>query len=114
MIKKYDFNYDFHKASCEFEVDLDKFTDEHAKSTLTFFLWDYDEEENPIDEVMKKYAMECIRVATFNNCNKFGVIDEFNNKEGFGKLNGEIGVTLTYIEGLEFDDNDLDMKIIEN
>ena len=56
MTKKYSFNYNSFDASAEFVVDLEKFTPELARSTLDFFTWRYDEDADPIDEVMKKYA----------------------------------------------------------
>ena len=113
MKKIYEFDYDFSKASAEFEVDLELFTPEMANATLTFYTWDYDKEADPIEEVMKKYAIEAIESATFNNYNARGVISDFENKEGFCRLNGETGIKLLYVEGFEFNDDDLSVKIKE-
>lgn len=112
MIKKFNFDYNTYEADALFEVDTEVFTAEMAKATLDFFTWDYDEENDPIEEVMKKYAIEAIRVATFNNFNAFGVEMEFRNKEGFGKIDGSIGIKLIRVNGYEFDDDCLEMEVI--
>lgn len=111
MIKTYSFNYDFHKAFADFEVDTKVFTEVVAQETLDFFTWDYDNEENPIDAVLKKYALEVIHEATSNNYNTHGVISAFDNKEGFCRLDGSNGIKLTYVEKFEFDEDDLEMKV---
>lgn len=103
----YKYEYDYYEAEVHFKVDKEKFTEEMAYETLDFFTWDYDENEDPIDEVMKKYAMEAIRIATFNNYNEFGVIDEFQNNEGFAPIDGSYGITLVQINGYEFDTDKL-------
>ena len=111
MIKKYTFDYNTYEASASFIVDTDKFTNEHAKETLEFFSWDYNKDEDPIDEVMKKYAIEAIKIATFNGYNLFGVKSEFNNLEGFCKVDGTSGIELVEVSEYEFDDDSLDMSI---
>ncbi|SHE58352.1 DUF2528 family protein [Dysgonomonas macrotermitis] len=107
MIKRYNYEYGFGEATVSFEVDTDIFTAELANETLTFFCWNYDKDADPVDEVMKKYALEAIKQATFNNYNEFGVIDAFNNNEGFGRLDGSIGITLKEVTGYEFDESQL-------
>ena len=107
MIKKYTYIYDFHEAEAEFEVDTEKFTAEIAQEVLDFWTWDYDEEADPVDEAMKKTAMEVIRVATFEGYNTDGVKDEFNSKEGWWKLDGSAGITLISVSGYEFDEDKL-------
>lgn len=111
MKKKYKFDYDFSKAIAEFEVDTEVFTPDHAKATLEFFIWDYDLEADPIDEVMKKYAIEAIKMATYNNHNTKGVIYDFEEKEGFATINGALGILLTDVEGFEFKEDELTVKI---
>jgi len=112
MIKNYTFNYNIYDAEATFKVDTERFTAEMAQQTLDFFSWDYDEEADPIDEVMKKYAMEAIRIATFNNYNVNGVISEFNNNEGYCKVDGRMGIELLSVEGYEFDDDALSMEVV--
>lgn len=58
MIRHYNFNYDIYEAEVDFKVDTDIFKEESAKELLEFFTWDYDTEANPIDELMKKYAIK--------------------------------------------------------
>lgn len=112
MIKVYDFEYiSAWDATVSFEVDTDVFTPEMANITLEFFTWDYDEDNDPIDEVMKKYAMEVIKQATFNNYSESGVINAFNNNEGFGCIDGSIGIKLIEITPYEFDESELTMSV---
>lgn len=112
MIRHYTFNYNIYEAEATFKVDTEKFTEEHAKETLEFFSWNYDKEADPIDEVMKKYAMEVIRIATFEGYNAYGVTTEFNNKEGFMKVDGSSGIELTMVNEYEFDEDSLQMTVV--
>ena len=110
-IKTFKFNYDHNEAEVVFKVDTDVFTNEHAKATLEFFIWDYDKHNDPITEVLKKYAIEAIRVATIYSFNVRGVISEFKDKEGFASVDGSLGLTLLSVEGYEFDDDKLDYTV---
>jgi hypothetical protein len=112
MIRHYTFDYDVLEAEACFKVDTEKFTNEHANTTLEFFIWDYDKEADPIDEVMKKYAIEAIRIATFNGYNEIGVIEEFNDTEGYCKVDGSSGITLNSISEYTFDSAKLDMTVV--
>lgn len=103
----YDYNYDFHEATCKFEVDTNVFTKEMAQETLNFFTWEYNKENDPVDEVMKKYAMQVIQTATFESYNVYGVISEFEDKEGFCKLDGSTGITLLEVSEFEFYESSL-------
>lgn len=111
MIKEYVFNYNFNKAEACFRVDTEKFTKEHALATLNFFTWDYDREADPIDEVMKKYAIEAIQQATWNSYNTYGVKEQFNELEGFCKVDGSMGLELTHVECFEFSEDDMECTI---
>lgn len=110
-IKTFKFNYDSYEAEAVFVVDTDVFTSEHAKATLEFFTWDYEKSNDPIIEVIKKYAMEAIQVATRYSFSVRGVISDFNDKEGFAKIDGSLGLTLLSIEGYEFDEDKLDYTV---
>jgi hypothetical protein len=72
--------------------------------SLEEITWDYDENNDPITEVLKKYAMEAIRVATRYSFNVHGVISDFKLKEGFANVDGSLGLTLISVDGYEFDD----------
>lgn len=111
MIKHYTFDYNMGEAEASFKVDTEVFTDETAKATLEFFTWTYDDEADPIDEVLKKYAIEAIREATFNTYNTKGVIESFKNKEGFSRIDGSNGIELMTVWGYEFYEGYLDMTI---
>lgn len=111
MIKTYECTYNEYEGKAVFKVDTTKFTKEHALSTLEFFLWDYDKDANPITEVIKKYSLEAIKEATFNNYNLEGVINAFKDKEGFGNIDGSIGLELTMVYGYDFDEDGLELTI---
>jgi len=113
MVKKYSFKYDFGEATVTFIVNTEIYTTEQAQETLNFFIWDYDADLDLIDEVMRKYAMKAIVLATSNNYNKQGVIEHFNYLEGFNRIDGSSGIMLTDIEEYEFNDNSLDVVIEE-
>lgn len=111
-IKIYEFEYE--DAAVTFRVDLNVFSPEMASATLDFFSWDdpIDDEADPVDEVMKKYAMRAIKFAGFYDMSEFNIIKEFDNMEGFAKIDGSSGILLTYFSGLEFTMADLDVKIV--
>lgn len=55
----------------EFELDRVLFTPEHTRDGLEFFTWDYDTEADPIVELLRKYAMEALRVSVLDaDCRK--------------------------------------------
>jgi hypothetical protein len=110
-MKTYTFDYDFGQAEARFEVNPDKFTAENALETLNFFHWDWDQDEDPIDEVMKKYAMEVIWIATSENKNTKGVIDAFMRKEGYCKIDRSSGIELISVSEYEFNPDSLEMTV---
>jgi hypothetical protein len=111
--KIYNFNYDYHKAEVKFEVDLEKFTPKLANETLTFFSWDYDHEADPIDEVMKKYAMAVLIFSLgFGGIDTDSLIKRFDaGSEGFARIDGTMGILMVDFEPFELDDNDLEMEV---
>lgn len=104
-IKTFKFDYGFNDAEVHFDVDLDKFTEDMAKATLEFFSWDDepDYDNDLIEEAMKKYARMAIMLGAFKNLSLPGIIREFKNLEGYGGIDGSIGVTCTYFAGHEFE-----------
>lgn len=112
MKKTYEFKYGVYgDATANFTVDTEVFTPELAKLTLDFFDFDYDEEEDIIDEVMKYYALDAIREATINCHNTKGVISDFNNKEGFASIDGSLGIQLDGVQMIEFETSELEVDI---
>jgi hypothetical protein len=107
--KLFKFTYDFFKAELTFEVDLEKFTPEMANETLTFFSWIYDHEGDPIEEVMKKYALETLRVSADKTWVR-SIIANWS-QEGFGPIDGTIGVTLREFSAFNYDQDDLYMEV---
>jgi hypothetical protein len=112
-IKKFSFDYRQWEATADFKVDTAIFTNEHANATLEFFDWAYDEDNDPIEEVMKKYAREAIKIASFSNMTVSGVIEEFKELEGFAPIDGSLGITLILIDGIDFDEDDLYCKVTD-
>lgn len=112
MIKEYTFNYDMFEATAFFIVDTEKFKSEDAKILLEFFTWNYDENADPIDELMKKYAIQAIKIATAENYNDYGVKCWFEENEGFPKIDGSIGIELISVEQYEFDEDKLSVEIL--
>ncbi|WP_343524369.1 DUF2528 family protein [Pedobacter sp.] len=110
-IRKYEFDYSIGEARVCFTVDTDVFTEELAKGTLEFFRWDYDREADQVDEAMKKYALKAIELATFNNRNELGVIEDFNNTEGYAPIDGTLGILLTEVDKYEFREFYLEMEV---
>ena len=111
IIKDYKIDYNFYEALAYFKVDLSVFTNEMAKNTLDFFIWDYNQEGDIINEVIKKYAIEVIKMATYEDFNLKGIIDEFHNKEGYYRIDGSFGITLYHVERYEFDEDSIRMNI---
>lgn len=106
---QYVYTYGVYRASVVFLV-TEKFKAEDAKLLLEFFSWDYDEEANPIDELMKKYAITAIEVATAENLNEYGVKCWFEKSEGFLALDGSAGIELKLVESYDFDEDDLSLE----
>jgi len=113
-MKTYTYTYDM-VYEIKFEV-TDQFTKSMAQDFLNFFSWEipYDKDANPIDEYMRKLAMECLRQATMNEHNTFGVISDFEGLEGYPKLDGSLGIKLVYAEGLEYDEEDISVKVTDS
>ncbi len=109
-MKKYFFDYDYGKASCEIEVNENLFTEEKANDTLSFFSWDYDKDADPVDEVVKKYALLSIEKAT-EGYSLYSLQEK--QFEGFYQMNGKHGIKLVDVEGVEIDDYYLQLKAVE-
>ncbi len=111
-IKKYHFNYDDLQASAAFTIDTEIFTAAVAKETLEFFDWEYDKENDPINEVMKKYAMKAIKIATAEGYNAYGVSEAFKELEGYCRIDNSMGIYLDFVEGYEFNEHLLAIEIL--
>ncbi|NME67190.1 DUF2528 family protein [Flammeovirga aprica] len=108
MKKKYELQYGVFEASATFIIDTSKFTNELAQSVLEFFTWDYDKEADPIDEAVKKYALKAIVLASFEHYDYLqGVINEFEEIEGFAPVDGSYGITLLKVDRIEIEDSQL-------
>lgn len=103
MIRTYKFDYNLGEASAIIKVDTSKFTADSAQKLLAFFTWTYDEDADPIDELMDKYAIHAIRIATLENYNLIGTKNWFADTEGLIAMDGSQGVELIEVERYEFD-----------
>lgn len=112
-MKQYLFNYNWYRASACFEVS-EKLTKEMAKTALDFFTWQYDKSANPIDELLKKYALTAIEVATAEDFNEYGVKCWFEETEGFMAIDGSLGIELKVVDRYNFDEDDLIVEITES
>ena len=111
MIRILDFEYGFMgEADCRLQLDTEKFTKESAQDYLDFFSWDFDKDADPVEEYMKKVAMQCIKECTFNGLSLEGVISIFEEAEGWPYIDGSVGITLLDVTPYEFDESDLEMK----
>lgn len=113
---RYEFAYMHWRAVVSFKVDPEKFTAEMAKETLDFFSWEDppDPDGDPVDEFMKKLAIECFIVGMENSWNENGVMHQFEDREGWPRIDGSIGVTILSIDNLRFDPDDIEMEKEEN
>lgn len=107
MVLKYDFTYN-NDATASFEVNTNIFTEKDAKLLLEFVDWDYDKDENPIDELMTKYAIEAIKYASLNNSNLYRVINIFADTEYLCPVDGSVGVKLLKVNGYDFNNIELE------
>ncbi len=112
MIRNYTFTYNLFDAEVCFKVDTEKFKPEDAKLLLDFFSWRYDKDNDPIDELMKKYAIKVIWVGCAENYNEEGVKSWFSQQEGLLPIDGSHGVELNYLSNYEFEEDSLDMEMI--
>lgn len=102
MVKKYKIEFVDLWLDVVFEVDEEKFRPV-AQETLDFFTWDYDEDEDPVIEGVKKYAARVLDVGTEYNYNTKGVKDMFDRGiEGYASLDGKYGITLLSSEVIDY------------
>ena len=110
MKKEYVFNYDCGAGEVIFEIDFDKFK-EVAQQTLDFFDWSYDEEECPVTEAARKYAMACMRFCMQEDTSSVPYVVSYFEQEGFCKVDGKCGILLTSIYYPEINESDFDVTI---
>lgn len=106
-MKKYKYTYNNEDAEVVFLVDESIFKKEDAQLLLDFFSWEYDSFNNPIDELLLKYSIEILKLSI--DLSKPQIINEFDNREGFLKINGENGVKLFDLKPIEVDDLNIEL-----
>lgn len=102
-------------CDCTLKVDRSIFTEQHAKATLDFFLWDYDDEEDPVTEVLKKYALQIMAVATEHNASSREEVMRIwaRSIEGYGPIDGTIGIDLINVTPIDWHDHYFNLEIRE-
>ncbi len=113
MKKKYNLYYRDTGAMASFVVDTEKFKKKDAQLLLDFFTWDYDKENNPIEELLKKYTVEIFILVLSQNLNISGVNDYFDNEEGLICLDGSVGVELIGVNKFSFNEEEFSILINE-
>lgn len=115
MKQKVRFDYDMHAATIVFIVDREKFTEEMAKETLEFFVWDepYDKEGDLVLEFLKKAALKAFPIACYHNWNAYGISEWFAAAEGWPAFIKENGLEIVSITNFEFLEDDLRHEILE-
>lgn len=111
--RTYEFDYQCGDASCIIEVDTQIFTEEIAMQVLTFFDWDWDKDGDIISEVAKKYALRIFQLSASANYSLKGIIQTFNDQEGFAPFGKTYGIQLKEFERYEFAEYCLDFKMTE-
>ncbi|MEH0153691.1 DUF2528 family protein [Limibacter armeniacum] len=111
-IKEYRCQYDSSYAEVTFEVDTDVFTTESANVLLEYWDWDYDEEADEIEEAIRKWSLECFREAMSRRIdNADQLIDVFDSKPEWPKLDGSIGVKVVNFSPFELREDWLTVDI---
>jgi len=104
----YSFFYNQTSGKASFEVDTTIFTEEKAKDSLAVMGSFYSKDSDPIVEVLKKYAMQAIKIATKDDMSTNQIAQELSMYPGFFNINGNSGITLTNVEGVKFVDCNLE------
>ena len=117
-LKKYTIKYPDIYWECEIEIDEDFITPTYKKSDppvttkdrikqMVEFWSDWEDrlEDNDGDYTktfLQQLASRCLEIVISNNYNLFGVIGEFEEAEGWFKMNGSYGITITSVDDFEF------------
>lgn len=76
--------------------------------------WESDVEENEGDYTktfLQSLAIECYRIIVSNNYNTFGVISEFDDKEGWCKMDGSFGIKIIDCDDVNFSNSSFEVKV---
>lgn len=109
-MEELEFEYGFLDGTVNLTLDRSKFTEEMAKAVISFSDWDIDEDNDVVTEVCRKIAYIVFWIATKEGYNTQGILNNQNRFEGLPSLDGTVGITLTYVEGLEIDESEFKLK----
>lgn len=88
---------------CTLEVNEEIFTQENAKSLLEFFSWDWDKDASDFrKEYFLKIAQKVIMLSA--HYSEMGILNWFQDTEGFPPLDGSYGIKLIDFDEFVFDE----------
>jgi len=112
-IKRYNVNWD-HQLDLVVEIDHDQVTDEFLHSINSF--WSEaddrldDADNNVLNAVLKMLGQQCWELMIANGFNTYGLIQEFNDREGWPDMDGSYGIKIINCDALLFDISDITVK----
>ncbi|EFK2935836.1 DUF2528 family protein [Escherichia coli] len=120
-VKRYTVDYDW-KAEIDIEIDHDVMTEEKLHEINNFWSeakYRLMKHESVLNAVLIMLAQHAMLIALENNFNTYGVVCEFDWKEGNGQegwppMDGSEGIKITGVDvsGV-FDSDDMTIKIID-
>ena len=115
MKKQYHFTYDLFEGDAIFVIDTEVFTEEVARESLEFYYRPHvNLTGNVIIDTLRMYAEYAIKEASFDNASLYGVKLMFSEAEGLYSVDGTQGIELTMVNGLEFDEDLLELKDVKD
>lgn len=114
-MEKLVYTYGFLDGRVELTLNRELFTEDLAKSVLEAHLESetFNDSEDVVLNACKKIAYHVFWVASTQNHNTNGVIENTDLCEGYPCLDGSIGITLEYVEGFRFDPFDFNLEEVE-
>ncbi len=116
MIKKFSIEHTPTYASITVQIDFGfkikhnpNFTVEGAIKEMVEFWTGYEKrlDQNDGDYTktfLKQLCQECIVIQMSENYNLLGIIKEFNDREGWNKMDGDYGIEIVSFEPTDFSD----------
>ena len=104
-------SYGFGNPKIELKVDSKKYTSVIAESFLDNYTEYINRDNEPLDEAIKKIALECVKTATKGELGLEEVIEEFEEKEYYPSLDGSMGIELINIDYIDFDEDNLELEV---
>jgi len=108
--------YSGHWWECTVEIDDNIATVEMMKELILFWIGGKNRlkqnKGNVITTFLQQLAREIFYILTEHNYTEEGVIDEFDNREGWCKMDGSMGIKITYTDNVEISHDDFSVEEI--